>query len=79
MPVARVRQLMAETVTPVRARTLTAAVHFLALNAMQALMGLRLERRCYHGRGVMLAAAGCAALTLVVCVQALMGLPLWRL
>lgn len=53
--------------------------HFLALHAMQALplLGLWLDRLGHRSSGVMsAAAAGYAALTLAVFVQALMGLPL---
>ena len=56
--------------------------HFLALHAMQALplLGLWLDRRGRDGRTLLWAAAvGYAALTVGVFVQALMGLPLWRM
>ena len=56
--------------------------HFLALHAMQALplLGLWLDRRGRSGTGLLwAAAAGYAALTIAVFVQALMGLPLLRM
>jgi hypothetical protein len=56
--------------------------HFLALHAMQALplLGLWLDHRGEAGpRLLWTAAAAYAALTVGVFVQALMGLPLWRL